>query len=209
MPLLENQRAFFVDDLRTVDFFYGGFDPQVEVYRWGEGFSQEHPFILVKFLPANRKKFQSLSDVIGIASGRFHEYGMCHIELVTISVYCNEYHRNDEDSVAINGRLLCDFIANQCLTRVLKDWERLLKNYGACFDRKDTIPVIKDLSGYDRETATMKYNYEFDIILRTQLRWNKVPDGYDENEDFAERANVSFDPNGDEDKRFTIIINTS
>lgn len=210
MPLIEEQRDVFVDDFAdNVDFFYEGFDPQVEVYRWGEGFSQEHPYILVKFLPTSRKKFQSLSDVVGRAKGRFYQYGLCHLESITVTVYCNEFHESDDGERIVNGRKLCSFIAEKCLERVLKVWEDILKGFNASFDRKANIPIIRDLSMYDKETGTKLYNYEFDMMLRTQLRWNKVPDDYDESDDIAERAILHVDPNGEIDKRKTIIINTN
>jgi hypothetical protein len=198
MPLTEEQRGVLVDYFASnIDFLFEGYDFQVEVYRLNEGFSINHPNILVNFLPANRKKFQSLSDVLGRASGRYYDYGYCHIEMVTVSVYCNEFHSTEDGSINTNGRELCSFLANQCLRGVLKDWEVILKQFGASFDRRETIPIVRDLSTYDDETETKIYNYVFDVLLRTQLRWNKVPDDYDEDSDIAEKAVLEPDLNGD------------
>jgi len=174
-----------VDDINGLDFTYKTFDPQVKVYRYGEGFSRENPTILVQFLPSNRKRFQSVGDVIGKAKGDYYQYGFCQVELCTIHCYCQEEHETLDKSTTINGRMLCYDMAEKCLNDVLKVWENILFDFNASLDRKETI-VIKDFSMYDSSTETRIYNYDIDVYLRTQFRWDKVPDGYEEDDDLAE-----------------------
>jgi len=183
--LKETERNVFVDDINGLDFTYESHDPQVKVYRYGEGFSRLNPTILVGFMPSNRKRFQSVSDVIGHAKGDYYQYGFCQVELCTIHCYCQEKHKTADQSTTINGRMLCYDMAEKCLNRVLKVWENILADFNATLDRKETI-VIKDLSTYDPATETRIYNYDIDVYLRTQFRWDKVPAGYEEEDDLAE-----------------------
>ncbi len=183
--LTSTARNTIVDRVNGLDFTYQSLDPQVKVYRYGDGFSRENPTILVQFLPANRKKFQSVSDVIGKAVGDYYQYGYCQIELCSIHVYCQEKHKTADKLTVINGRMLGEFLAEVVLEDVLKVWENILFDFNASFDRKEAI-VIKDLSTYDPVTETRIYNYDIDVYLRTQFRWDKVPDGYEETDDLAE-----------------------
>ena len=184
-------RNTLVDRVNALDFTFQTLDPQVKVYRYGEGFSRENPTILVQFLPANRKKFQSISDVIGKVpgAGDHYQYGFCQIELVTIHVYCQEKHESADKTTVMNGRVLCEFLADEVLRDVLREWETILLEFNASFDRKETI-AVKDLSTYDPVTETRIYNYDIDVYLRTQFRWDKVPDGYDEDADLANILSV-------------------
>ncbi len=184
-------RNALVDDIKdNVDFTYKTLDPQVKVYRYGDGFSKIHPSVLIGFLPSNRKRFQSVSDIIGIAEGDYYRYGYARVELCTIHVYCSEKHETVDKTTVFNGRMLGEFIAEQCLQRVLKVWENILFDYKASFDRVDTIPVVRDLSLYDEISETWIYNYDIDVYLRIPFFWDKVPDGYDETGDLANILSV-------------------
>ena len=176
--LNEEQRGQLIEDLqKNVHFSYQGYEPDVNVFRSGDGFDRENPYILVEFLPANRKKFQSISDVIGSASecGQYKQYGYCQIELCSIYCYCGEYP-NERD---LNGRLFTDHMAQTILKYVLRNWESLLWNMYASFDRSEDI-IVRDVSTYNPETGTQIYCYSVDLYLRTQMRWNKIPPSHTE-----------------------------
>ena len=181
-------RNALVEDLHdNVDFTYLTKDPQVQVYRYGDGFSKIHPSVLVGFLPSNRKKFQSVGNIIGKINGAgdYYKYGYVRIELCTIHCYCSEDHETLDKATIFNGRMLCEFIADQCLARVLKVWENILVDYNASLDIKDTVPFSKDMSLYDERSETWIYNYDIDLYLRIPFTWDKVPEDYDESGDLA------------------------
>ena len=201
--LKETERNTIVDRVNSLDFTYQGVDPQVKVYRYGEGFSRENPTILVQFMPSSRKKFQSVSDAIGHAEGDYYQYGYCQIELCSVHVYCQEKHETADKTTVINGRMLCYDIAEKVLVDVLKVWENILVDFNASLDRKEAI-IIKDLSTYDPVTETRIYNYDIDVYLRTQFRWDKVPDDYDEDE-FAEIVEFEVEETQQEIKNNIII----
>ena len=202
--LKETERNVFVDDINGLDFTYEDLEPQVKVLRYGEGFPRKNPLILVDFMPSNRKRFQSVSDVIGHAKGDYYQYGFCQIELCTIHCYCQEKHETADASTTINGRMLCYDMAEKCLNRVLKYWENILLDFNASLDRKETI-VIKDLSTYDPATETRIYNYDIDVYLRTQFRWDKVPDGYEEEDNLTEMIELEVNDEGQGTKDNIII----
>lgn len=184
--LTTTARNTLVDRVNSLDFTYEGVDPQVKVYRYGEGFSRTNPTVLVQFLPANRKRFQSVSDVIGKAKGDYYQYGYCQVELCSIHVYCQEKHESADKTTVINGRMLGEYISDVILSDILKVWENILCDFNASFDRKETVPVVRDLSTYDPVTETRIYNYDIDVYIRTRFVWDKVPDGYEETDDLAE-----------------------
>ena len=186
-------RNALVEDIKGLDFTYQTFDPQVKVYRYGEGFSRINPTIMVGFLPSNRKRFQSVNNIIGKAKGDYYKYGYCRVELCTIHCYCQEEHKDATKTTTINGRMLCEFIADKCLERVLKVWENILLDYNASFDWRDTIPVTRDLSFYDEFSETQIYNYDIDVYLRIPFTWDKVPEGYDETSDLAKIASLEVE----------------
>lgn len=190
--LTEEIRGIIVDRINSLDFTYEGNDPQVKVYRYGEGFTRINPTILVQFLPANRKKFQSVSNVIGYAEngGNFYRYGYCQIELCSIHCYAQEKHEDATKTVVLNGRLICADMAEKCLADILKSWDGLLTDYNVTLDFGDMIPFIKDVSTYDPVTETRIYNYDIDVYLRTPFTWDKVPDGYDQDSDLADIIEV-------------------
>ncbi len=191
MSLNTDLKNALIDDIKeNVDFTYQTLDPQVKVYRYGDGFSRINPTIMIQFLPSNRKRFQSVSDVIGKAEGDYYRYGYARIELCTIHVYCQEKHETADKTTTINGRILAEFIAEKCHERVLKVWENILFDYNASFDRIDTIPIIRDLSLYDEISETQIYNYDIDVYLRIPFTWDKVPDGYDESDDLVNTLSI-------------------
>ena len=207
MPLSESEREVIVDYIKNIDFTYGDYDPQVKVYRYGEGFPIQHPYILVKFLPSNRAKFKSISDLIEPYNDRYNEFGFCHMENMSIHVYCADVHYNT--TAKIKGRLLCAYISQTCLDNLFRNIDRILLPYGASFDISDTIPTIRDMSYFDQETETMIYNYDFDFMLRTHMRYNFKPDYYDESEDYIETLYMEVDPNEDENNKIIIKIKES
>ena len=206
--LKETERNYLVDRINSLDFTYQSKNPNVKVYRYGEGFTKLNPLILVQFMPANRKKFQSVSDTIGKAVGDYYQYGFCQIELCTIHCYCQEEHESVDKLTVLNGRMLCYDMAEKCLQDVLKIWENILFDFNASLDRKETI-IIKDLSTYDPLTETRIYNYDIDVYLRTQFRWNKVPDGYNEEDDLAEIIELSEVEEQQQNTKDNIIIKIS
>ena len=90
MSLNTDLKNALVDDINGIDFTYQTLNPQVKVYRYGEGFSRINPNVLIEYLPSNRKRFQSVSDVIGYAKGDYYRYGYIRVELCTI--HCYESH---------------------------------------------------------------------------------------------------------------------
>jgi len=40
---------------------------------------------------------------------------------------------------------------------------------------------------------TRIYNYDIDVYLRTQFKWNKVPDGYDPEEELADTLVIELE----------------
>ncbi len=202
--LKETERNTIVDRVNSLDFTYEGVDPQVKVYRYGEGFSRNNPTILVGFMPANRRKFASISDTIGKADGDYYRYGFCQIELCTIHCYCQEKHETEDKSTVINGRMLCYDMASKVLLDVLKVWENILFDFYASFDRKEAI-IIKDVSTYDPVTETRIYNYDIDVYLRTAFAWDKVPEGYDEEDDLTETVGFEIEETQQETKDNIII----
>ena len=137
--LIETERNTIVDRVNGLDFTYQLLDPQVKVYRYGDGFSRINPTILVQFMPANRKKFQSISDVIGKAKGDYYQYGYCQIELCSIHIYCQEKHETADKLTEINGRTLVGHISEIVLEDVLKVWENILFDFNASLDRKGGV----------------------------------------------------------------------
>lgn len=192
MALKESERGAIVDRINSLDFTYQNLDPQVKVYRHREGFNRINPTIMVEFMPSNRKRAQSVSNVIGKVEGGgdHYLYGYYHVELVSIHFYCQEKHETADKTTVINGRTLIGHISEIVLDDILREWEEFLKQYNASFDWRDTVPAIKDLSLYDPVTETMIYNYDIDVYLRTRFVWDKVPDGYDEEGDLADILSV-------------------
>lgn len=173
--LTEAERAVLVDDIASdrLDFTLGDFVPDVKVYRFKEGFSKHRPLIMIEFLPANRSKFRSVANAIGIAQGRYVEYGYCQMEYCAFKCYCGEFH----DGKELNGRILAEHILQVIRKHVLKNWGYVLKDMAATLDTNEEV-AIRDVTTYERRFASKVYVYEMEIYLRTQFRWNRVPDDY-------------------------------
>jgi len=172
--LNESERATLVDSIRNnITFTYGTFEPDVEVVRFREGFKRSTPTIRIEFLPANRSKFRSVGNAIGIASGSFVEYGYCQLEYVAFKCYCDEFH----DNKTISGRLLAEHFLQLIRKYVLVYWNPILRNMGACIDSFEEF-AVRDVTAYQRKFATKVVVYEMEIYLRTQFRWRKTPDDY-------------------------------
>lgn len=198
--LTEKNRGDLIEDLNNnLSFTYEEYTPTVVVNRHGEGFRETHPYVLVGFLPANRPKFRSIGDVIGKAteSGQYKQYGYCQIEEANIYCYCGEYHNQND----INGRLLTWHLADTVRLWILRNWEQLLWKMGASFDRSVDLNIIKDLSTYDPTTESMIYCYGLSFLLRTQVRWDKIPDTF-EGEDIVEEIALYMKSTQEEDYEF-------
>lgn len=185
--LTEQNRVDIIEDFqKNLHFKYMEFTPTVNIYRYGEGFEKKNPYILTEFLPAKRSRFKSISDVIGNATpnGQYKQYGYCQIELMSLYCYSGEFH-DDND---LNGRLLTYALANTLLVYILRNLEQLLWKMYASFDRGEDIN-IKDNSYYDPNTASKIYCYSIDVYLRTQMRWDKIPNTFEE-EEILEKISV-------------------
>ena len=209
--LTEEARGIIVDDVKaffdqyTYTIGETDFDPDVEVFRHNEGFNTESPYVMVQFMPTTRNKFRSLADVTGIAEGRFKQFSFCQIELCSLHFYCQRTHQNADKTVKLSGRLLCADMAEKLLERINKYWDTLLFKWGACFDNRESL-VIKDLSGLSEMHSTKIYNYDIDVYLRTQFKWNKVPDGYDSADELANSLVLEYDNEAVESQKKKIII---
>lgn len=186
--LTEQNRQDLVNDLNdNVTFKYQSFEPTMSVMRHREGIREKFPYVTVEFLPANRTRFRSISDIIGKAteSGQYKQYGYCQLEQVNIYCYCGERHNKD----TLNGRLLTYAIADAIRLWVLRNWEQLLYKMYASFDRSDDFNMIKDLSYYNIDTESWIYCYGLSFMLRTQVRWDKIPTDFEE-EDIIEKVGL-------------------
>jgi hypothetical protein len=181
----EEDREYFIEDMqKNINFSYQEYTPPVNVYRYGESFDKSTPYILIEFLPANRNKFRSISDYIGDATpaGQYKQYGFCQIEVINIYCYSGEFH----DNFKLNGRRLTYHLAETTMLYVQKNWEQMFWKKYASLDRAETLYVIKDSSYYDDNTASKIYCYSFDVYARTQMRWNKIPESFDGEEEICE-----------------------
>lgn len=181
----EDQREFIVEDAhKNLNFRYLEYSPPVNVLRFGESFDKQFPYVLIDFLPANRNKFRSISDFIGYATpaGQYAQYGFCQMEVINVYCYCGEFHNNFK----LNGRKLTAHLADTVLRYVQKNWEIIFKNMYASIDRVETLWALKDSSYYDENTGSKIYCYSFDVYARTQMRWNKVPEAFDGEEEICE-----------------------
>jgi len=197
--LTEEQRAYLIDDLyKNLNFSYKSFSPRVNVYRYGESFDESLPYILVEFLPTSRNKFRSISDIIGYATekGYYYEYGFCQIEEVTFYCYSGEFHNRNR----LNGRLFTYSLAETVLRYIQRNWEYILAGMNASLDRNETYYGIRDSTYYNDITSTKIYCYSIEVFLRTQMRWNKVPIGYEGDDDKIVKTIGAYSKQSDEDE---------
>jgi hypothetical protein len=175
--LTEANRKDLIEDLqRNLRFDFQGYSPPLNVYRYGEGFDRNQPYILVEFLPSNRAKFRSISDIIGPATplGEYKQYGYCQIENCIIYCYCGEFPKE----FSLNGRFFTEAMATTTLRWVQRNWEQLLWKMYASWDRGEDMFAIYDESYYDPDTATQVYCYRISLYIRTQVRWDKIPERF-------------------------------
>ena len=206
--LTEDIRAEIIDTFKSdIDFTYNDFDPDAEVYRFGERFHTNHPYVMIDFLPANIPKFRSISDTIGYCVGDWYQYGLCQVEVLTIHCYVDGHHLRNL-STSINGRLLCANMAEKAQQWGLTNLEAILAPYSASLDRKLSLGNVVNRSYFDTETQTQVYNYDIDFFIRTSLLWNKVPDDYDEDEEIVEEAWLNIEePTTGTTKQIIIRVN--
>ncbi len=181
----EEQREYIVEDMhKNLNFKYLEYTPPVNVYRYGESFEKKVPYVFIEFLPANRNKFRSISDYIGDATpaGQYKQYGFCQMEVINVYCYSGEFH----DNFKLNGRKLTGHLAEVALKYVQKNWEIIFRNMYASLDRAETLWSIKDSSYYDDNTGSKIYCYSFDVYVRTQMRWNKIPTVFDGKEEICD-----------------------
>lgn len=168
MTLTEAQRGNLIDDIQNnVDFSYNGWSPSLNVWRAKESHKVDLPFVVVDFLPTSRKKFASLGDIIGRIDDLHYQFGYCELEVVNVSVHANKYH-NDRN---ILGRDFCNDTLLKIRRRILAFWNDILKPYGASLERGININ-IRDLSNYKPDVGTRYYEYDMDVYLRTDVRWD-------------------------------------
>lgn len=173
--ITKSLRDTLVDSLEQVDFSYGDWDdPTVQIIRKDESFTKKAPWITVGFFPANRRKFRSVSDAIGWKQEGYLRYGYCQIELVDICCNVAEFQHDKE----IPGRDFCYNMAYQVLHYILGNWESLLKEEYAAFDRDEDLN-IRDETLFLRRQGTKVYKYSISVYLRTQMVWDKVPPTYE------------------------------
>ena len=168
-----------VEDLWGLDYTFETWnpktaDPALQLVRAGEGFERTFPYIAVDFLPTSRAKFKSISDVLGFEADPDHyKYGYCELEMVSICVYANDFHNNYQ----VRGRDFCDFAIRKIHEHILSKWEEKLLNVNACLERSINIP-IRDITAYLPQAGTKQCAYELDVFLRTNVQWNKLPEGF-------------------------------
>lgn len=176
--LTEFQRRVYIADLdQNVDYTFGTWDVNPKILRHGEGFDKKHPYVTVRFLPASRDKFRSLSNYIGKAEGsnQYSEFGWCQLENVVISAYCHE----QAQTRTIPGRLVAEFIIKQIATHILRCWDLLTNFSHACLDDIENVNYV-DRSVYDKTKSSKVYIYELSFYLRTQFRWDNLPEDFTE-----------------------------
>ena len=175
--LTEEQREIFVNDFKqNVTWEYDDWEIDPKIIREGAVIDKKRPNIVFGFKPTSRRKFRSISDVVGNATeqGQYKEYGWCQLEQCTIRFYCNENHKNR----AYNGRTIAEHMARLGMTRVIRNWDGMFIQLGLAFDRSEDIGIINDDSIFDPITKTYFYIYEISFMIRTHFRWNYIPDDY-------------------------------
>lgn len=186
--LTETNRGNLIKNIKNnVDFSYGLYKPSMNIIRYYEGHDWENPQILIDFLPANRNKFMSVSNLTSKASpnSEFHNYGYCQIEQVVIRCYAGKH----QDSRAINGRLIAEHYASKCLDWILRNWNGVLASMNASLEEYEPFS-LKDASIFDRSKGTFVYIYELTFYLRTLFSWNDKPSGEEGEEVIAEDIEV-------------------
>lgn len=174
MTLIETDRGRLIKSIKDdVDYTYGSWNPSPIIARYFEGHDWDNPQILIDFLPANRDKFKSMSNLIGQASPNFeyHQFGWCQLERCVIRCYAGK-HENDR---ALNGRLLASHLADQTLTYILRNWDSLLSTMSAAIELYEPV-ASTDASIYISSRGSYVYIYEISFFIRTLFTWNDLPE---------------------------------
>lgn len=189
MVILEAVCGNLLDDIQdNVDFSYNGWNPTVLVWRARETNPKQLPYVVVDFISTSNPMFQSMGgDIVGEIDDRYHEYAYCELELINISVCANKYHKNR----TIRGNDWAKLIATRIRKRVYGFWNRILNPEGHSLDRKRRSP-IRNLSGYKPEVGTRWYEYDMDVYVRTDVRWNNKPEDEDDIDERAEKAYIQL-----------------
>lgn len=173
--LTEVARGSLIDDLQNnVSYTYDGWSSSLNVWRAREHQEIDLPYVVVDFVSTSRKLFPSLGDYIGFIDDSYIVRGYCELELVNISCLANKYHNNRE----VRGREFVTTILERIRNRILGHWNSILAEYGASIERGIAMP-IRDLTGYRGDVGTRKLEYDLDVYIRTDVRWDVKPDGED------------------------------
>lgn len=169
MALTEKVKGRMIKDLQdNVDFEYEGWDPNIKVWRAGEGHERKLPYVAVDYIETSTPLFKSMSDIVGRIDDLRYEHAFCELELVDITVYAAKYHKNK----IIRGRDFASEIIQRIRKRILAYWNNILYHFNASVDRGGAYP-IKDLSRFRDDVTTRIYEYNLNIFLRTDVRWHK------------------------------------
>jgi len=201
--LYESTKDRMIDDIQNqVDFSYGSWNPSIQVWRAGEGFKREFPYVAIDFIQTSEKKFPSLADIVGRIDDVYFTYAYCEVELVTITVYAKKYHNNN----TVRGRNYAIIIADRIRRRILGFWNDILRDQNASIDRSKPTPV-KDLTNFRAESGDRIHEYELDVYIRTDVRWSRMPDDYEVDEKVAEEIRGVHIGNAETPTRFRVIFN--
>lgn len=166
MTLTEKQKGRLINDLQSLDYTYQGWNPNIKVWRAGEGHERKLPYIAVDYIEVNQDLFRSMSDIVGRIDDIRYEYAFCELLFVDITVYAAKYHNN------IRGRDFASDTLQMIRKRILAYWNDILYHFNASVSRGNSLP-IRDLSGFKDETTTRIYEYNLSFFLRTDVRWHK------------------------------------
>jgi hypothetical protein len=91
-------------------------------------------------------------------------------------------------------------MAMTTLRWVQRNWEQLLWKMYASWDRGEDMFAIFDESFYDPDTATQIYCYRISLYIRTQVRWDKIPERF-EGEELVDKIGAYGKSTNEEDYR--------
>ena len=201
--LYESTHDKLIDDIQNqVDFSYGAWDPSIQVWRAGEGFKREFPYVAIDFIATSMKRFPSLADVVGRIDDIYFTYAYCELELCTVTVFTKKYHNNNN----VRGRNYAVVLANRIRTRILAFWNDILKDNKASIDRSKAMPV-RDLTNYRDESGDRVHEYDINIFIRTDVRWSRMPSTYEVEKILADEARGELGEVSEAPQRFRVIYN--
>ena len=177
--LTEVQREIFVNDFKqNITWKYDSWDIDPKIIREGAVIDKKRPNIVFSFKPTSRRKFRSISEVVGNATpqGQYKEYGWCQPEQCVIRFYCHEHHKER----SYNGRTIAEHMSRLGMIRIIREWDGLFFEFGLAFDRNEDLGIVNDVSIFDPITKTYFYIFEISFMIRTHFRWNYIPSDYTE-----------------------------